>query len=233
MGGKMKLKSPRTIHLVGSGVTTSAEHIDFDSLIGRHITLEEKVDGTETSFHFDDDLKLTVRERANDLEINKRGGAEKLFDPLKDFLQRIEDDLFDVIDTRYVIYGMWCLAVHEIEYDKLPDYFLEFDVQDKATGEFLSTKRRRELLAPLQLKSVAVLYKGLARFDMHPRTFVGPSNYGTSLMEGVYGKVENDDIVTGRFKWIRPEFIRAIIDRGQHWRAAVIRKNRLADQSPT
>jgi hypothetical protein len=226
----MKLKSPRTPHLIGSGLRPGDDHIDFQDIVGKHVVLEEKVDGSETSFHFDEDLNLVVRERANALDINKRGGAEKHFDTLKDFLLIMQDDLYDVIDTRYLVYGMWCLAVHEIEYDRLPHYFLEFDVQDKSTSEFLSTKHRKELLAPLQLKSVAILYEGLAHADKHPSSFVGASNYGPSMMEGVYGKVEDDDFVTGRFKWIRPEFIQSIIDRGQHWKAAGLRKNRIADE---
>jgi hypothetical protein len=45
-----------------------------------------------------------------------------------------------------VLYGEWLYAKHTIFYDRLPQYFLEFDVLDLESDAFLSTARRRELL---------------------------------------------------------------------------------------
>jgi len=52
------------------------------------------------------------------------------------------------------MYGEWLYAKHTIYYDQLPAYFLEFDVLDMQIGEFLSTARRRELLAGLPVAAV-------------------------------------------------------------------------------
>jgi len=48
-------------------------------------------------------------------------------------------------------------------------------------------------------------------------------------MEGVYGKVENADIVISRFKWVRADFIQAIIDGNEHWKDRDLIRNRLCE----
>jgi len=117
-----------------------------------------------------------------------------------------------------------------IFYDRLPSYLLEFDVQDKQTGDFLSTTRRRKLLEGMPVFHINVLYKGEAIDAVHPKRFMGQSRYCSSnvpaqdhldvsgQMEGVYGKIEDAEKVTRRFKWVRADFIQGIIDGGRHWK---------------
>lgn len=239
------LKSPRTPHLVGSGIPTSGEHkdrVDWTSLAGRFVVLEEKIDGSEVSFHFDGDANLIGRERVNSIDLNRRGGAEAHLDLFKDFLQQNTDTLFERIEDRYVVYAEWCAVVHTIYYDALPAYLIECDMQDKASGEFLSTERRRELLFGLPVVSAHVLFSGIASGSPHPSAMVSRSCYSsgntaasfaeatkqitssssfvdsTGRAEGVYGKVEEDGIVTGRFKFIREDFVRMIVDGKVHWK---------------
>ena len=38
------------------------------------------------------------------------------------------------------------------------------------------------------------------------------------LMEGLYIKWEEDGIVKRRYKFVRPEFVKAILSYGKHWR---------------
>jgi hypothetical protein len=238
----IKLKSPRTPHLSGSGLPghdNDSDRVKWASVIGECIILEEKVDGSEVSFHFDEDANLIVRERANNLDMNKRGGTEKIYDELKDWLLSTQDELFDRLQDRFMIYGMWCLAAHAISYDKLPSYLLEFDIQDKATGEFLSTPRRRELLRAIPVQHICVLYEGTASSCVHPKHFIGKSRYcsdrvpsqenldSSGVMEGVYGKIEDAETVTGRFKWIRADFIQGIVESNQHWKDRPLVQNQL------
>ncbi len=240
----IKLKSPRTPHLSGSGLAghdNDSDRMAWTAILGKHVVLEEKVDGSEVSFHFDADANLILRERANNLDLRKRGGGEKVYDGLKDWIGLHQDELFDMIQDRFMIYGMWCLAAHTIFYDRLPDYFLEFDVQDKLTGNFLSTARRRKMFAATPIKQVHVLFEGEATDAVHPKDLVEASRYcsdqvpaqakldTSGRMEGVYGKVENSDIVIGRFKWVRSDFIQAIIDGNEHWKDRDLIRNRLCE----
>ncbi len=154
------------------------------------------------------------------------------------------------------MYGEWVYAKHTVYYDALPHYFLEFDVLDTRTGDFLSTPRRRALLEPLPIASVPVLHEGTLRTHAELVAFVGPSRFKTSTwrdrlaeevraleldvaralaetdasseMEGLYIKVEDEDRVIERLKWVRHGFLTSVADSGTHWLARPIVPNRLA-----
>lgn len=243
------LRSPRTPHLVGSGIPDSGEgraRLEWSDLSGRHVVLEEKIDGSEVSFHFDADARLVCRERSSETAIGTRGGQERHLDALKDWLLLREDALFDRIGDRYLVYAEWCAFAHRIFYDRLPSYLVECDVQDKRTGEFLSTARRLELLDGLDMVNAPVLFEGTATAAVHPCALVTRSAFCSESavdhvsavdvpldlsgkMEGVYGKIEEEDRVVARFKWIRRDFVRSIVDGGSHWKDRRLVPNLLAD----
>ena len=85
-----------------------------------------------------------------------------------------------MLGSRYLLYGEWLYARHTIYYDALPHYFLEFDVLDRSTGEFLSTDRRRELLSGVPIVSAPVLWRGVAKPALHIQHLITPSNFRTA-----------------------------------------------------
>jgi hypothetical protein len=245
----ISLKSPRTTHLVGSGIPGSgdaSERLRWENICGRFVVLEEKIDGSEVSFHFDADANLIGRERANVIDLSARGGAERHLDGFKDWLAQRADEFFERIEDRYIVYAEWCAIAHCILYDRLPDFFIECDMQDKLTGEFLSTDRRMHLLDGLGVVSAPILHSGIATQHVEPSVLVEqsafcsvdpagawqsmPVNRGKVLdrdrfdvsgtAEGVYGKIEEGGVVVARFKWIRGDFVRRIVEGGRHWKAA-------------
>ena len=156
----VQLKTPGTPHLVGSGIPTSgnpAERVRWQDICGRNVVLEEKIDGSEVSFHFDSDANLIARERANPIDLAVRGGAERHLDAFKDWIALRADGFFERIEDRYVVYAEWCAIAHCILYDALPGFFIECDVQEKDTGAFLSTARRMDLLEGLGILHAPVL----------------------------------------------------------------------------
>jgi hypothetical protein len=260
------LRYPRTYHLDGSGLTgssSSRDRLAWNDLRSRNIILEEKMDGSETSFEFTDELEPILRYRGSPLDLNSRGGAEKQFDRFKDWFELHADSFFDRIETRYRVYGEWLFAAHRVFYDALPSHFLEFDVLDLRDGHFLDTPRRQELFWPLGLiSSVSVLAEGIGETVGHPSHCVGPSVFKsatwrqsavlaasragvspeafmaridpTDLSEGVYGKVEENGEVVLRFKWVRPDFVSSIITSGRHWKDMPLVPNQLLnDPAPT
>ena len=48
-------------------------------------------------------------------------------------------------------------------------------------------------------------------------------------MEGLYIKVEEDGRTVARYKWVRPDFLTAILDSGTHWLDRPLVANGLAD----
>lgn len=64
------------------------------------------------------------------------------------------DILYQVLGSRYVMYGEWMYAKHSVFYDALPHYFLEFDILDRKRGCFLDTPSRRKLTCQMPVASV-------------------------------------------------------------------------------
>jgi RNA ligase len=137
-------------------------------------------------------------------------------------------------------------AKHTVFYDALPHYFLEFDIWDRELGVFLSTERRHEMLAGGPVMSVPVLQMGQFASLKEITKLVRPSLYkseqwhekieikgsetdGSDFSEGLYLKWEEDGIVKDRYKWVRPDFVQAILDSKTHWMARQIVPNLLAE----
>ena len=239
-------KYPRTHHIEGSGLQPGDEDlsiIPFSHLADRHLIVEEKMDGANCAISFTEDGRLLLQSRGHYLT---GGLRERQFDLLKSWAGRYSGELWEILGARYVMYGEWLYAKHTIFYTDLPHYFLEFDILDTATSTFLSTARRRELLraAPFVVP-VHVLSEGMLPSLEALRSLVGPSLFisgdhlarvrtlchakgydaaqamretdGSALMEGLYVKVEEDGVVTERYKFIRASFLQTVLDSQSHW----------------
>jgi hypothetical protein len=249
-------KYPRTHHLEGSRLQPGDEDLSavpFARLAGRFLVVEEKLDGANTGLSFDADGKLWLQSRGHFLT---GGVREKHFHLFKQWANAHTAALRPALADRYVLYGEWLYAKHTIFYDRLPHYFLEFDVLDTQIGAFLSTERRRELLAGLPIASVPVLRTGPAWTLQELVALIGPSLYKgpdwrerlTAVcaargvdgdhawaetdhfdqMEGLYLKVEEGGRVVERYKYIRPSFLTSVVDSGTHWLKRPIVPNQLA-----
>ncbi|MBY0459126.1 MAG: RNA ligase family protein [Gemmataceae bacterium] len=248
-------KYPRTRHLVGSRFQPGDEDLDavpMSELKGKHVVIEEKMDGANCGVSFGENLELLLQSRGHFLT---GGPREKQFDLFKQWTGALADRLLDCLTDRHVMYGEWLYAKHTVYYDALPHYFMEFDILDTTTGEFLDTPRRAELLAALPVKPVKVLFAGEFPGEEELRALVGPSYFITEdapsqfredvarlgwdveravrqtdlsgSMEGLYLKVEEGGVVKERFKFVRAEFLQLVTADG-HWQDRPLIPNRLA-----
>ena len=246
---------PRTTHLDGSGLQAddSPDTVAMSALAGRHVVIEEKMDGANSGIRFDaDSLELRLQSRGHYLT---GGGRERQFDLFKRWAAAASDKLFDALGTRYQLYGEWVYAKHTIFYDALPHYFLEFDILDLEAGGFLDTPRRAEVLRGLPVVPVRVLHAGLWPGEAAALALVGPSGFITpdagevldadtaalgwnvdltrrqtdlsGRMEGLYVKVEEGGEVTERYKFVRRGFLQTAVGEG-HWQDRPIIPNKLA-----
>ncbi len=245
MAAPALLKYPRTHHLEGSRLQPGDEDLDsvpFARVAGRFLVVEEKYDGSNAGLRFDGDGRLWLQSRGHFL---LGGEREKHFHLFKQWAHVHAPALHAVLGDRYLLYGEWLYARHTVFYDRLPHYFLEFDVFDTADGAFLSTARRRELLAGVPVVPVPVLRSGPARSLDELTALVGPSlskgpdwrrhlaeaaaargvdperawkeTDPSDLMEGLYVKVEEDGKVVERYKFVRASFLGAVGRSGGHW----------------
>jgi hypothetical protein len=248
-------KYPRTPHLEGSRLQPGDEDlhsVPFADLAGRYLVAEEKCDGANAGIRFDAAGRLWLQSRGHFLT---GGPREKHFNLFKQWAHGHADALRTLLGSRYVLYGEWLYAKHTIFYDRLPHYFLEFDILDTQTGDFLSTPRRHDFLAGSPVVSVPVLRSGPAEALEELTALVGPSVFKSpdwrerltevctsrglnaeqvwketdrsDLMEGLYLKLEEGGRVVGRSKYIRATFLTSVLDSGGHWLKRPIVPNQL------
>lgn len=214
----------------------------YASLAGRFIVVEEKLDGANAGVSFGAGGELLLQSRGHYLA---GGGRERQFSIFKKWAAAHEDALLRCLGDRYVMYGEWMGKKHSVFYNCLPHLFCEFDLYDRQTKSFLSTAARRALLGPTPVLPVPVLYAGLAptRYAdllglLQPslaRTARWKADFEASvqregldlakcwrqadkseLAEGLYIKVEENGIVEARYKWVRSDFVQAILDSNMH-----------------
>lgn len=251
-------KYPRTRHIEGSRKQAGDEDLNsvkFTEIRGKYLVLEEKIDGANCGISFGEDGKLYLQSRGHFLN---GGYGERQFDMLKVWAERFRDGLWQALGSRYVMYGEWMFAKHTVFYDRLPHYFMEFDIFDKKQQCFFSTAKRRKILenAPF-VRSVPVLKAG--RYERLPdiTRLIGYSNFISEepakalqeqcrkyrvdaertreqtdlsgIMEGIYIKVEEGDYTVDRLKYVRHSFLNSILDSESHWMNRPMVANRLAE----
>ena len=249
-------KYPRTRHIAGSGIQAGDDDLhvaQWSELAGKHLVVEEKMDGANCGISFEQAGHLRLQSRGHYLA---GGPRERQFELLKSWAARYTAELRALLGQRYVLYGEWCYGKHSIFYTDLPHYLLEFDLYDSQNNVFLATERRRELLrgAPF-VSSVRVLHAGQLATLTALQALIGPSaciatNHRSQLrdaalaagldpdaalcetdpsglMEGLYIKVEADGVVTERYKFVRAGFLQTVLDSGSHWMDRPLLPNRL------
>jgi hypothetical protein len=234
------VKYPRTPHLFGSAGTAddkrlgereSAAFIADDSLI-----VEEKIDGTNVGVHFSADGAMNLQSRGHLIA----DGMHPQYDLLKQWAAVKRPVLEAMLEDRFILFGEWLYAKHSVLYKRLPHYFFEFDIYDKGTGTFLDLEARLTLLEGTGLSTVPVVHRGALDRD-RLSALIGPSRFDAefenpltgrtdALMEGLYLRTEAGGVVTGRAKFVRPEFVEKI-KQSEHWQHRAMVPNRLDDSA--
>ena len=249
-------KYPRTPHLEGSRLQPGDEdlsQVPFSYIKGKHLVVEEKIDGANTAVSFSAEGELLMQSRGHYLT---GGYRERHYNLMKQWANIHQDAFFDVLGTRYIMYGEWMYAKHTVYYDKLPHYFLEFDIFDREKQIFLSTERRHEMLKDLPVVSVPVLKTGAFQNKEELISLLGKSNYispnktlslreiskklnldverqvretdASDTMEGLYIKIEENGQVIDRLKYVRASFTQTVDVSQTHWLDRPIVPNGLA-----
>lgn len=124
-----------------------------------------------------------------------------------------------------MLFGEWCAARHSLGYDRLPDWFLLFDVYDRSQGRFWSAPRRNELAAALGLVTVPLLLEGRFTLPQLKDALLGQhSQFRQGALEGIVIRRESAEWCEARAKLVRPDFTQAI---EEHWSRRRIEWNRL------
>lgn len=217
-------KFPSTPHLAtmpgvdirGDKVLTESER---DNFLTHEVTVEEKVDGANLGLSFDAYGNIRAQNRGAYLHLPGSGQWKKL----GEWLALHTDALFEHLSGRYILFGEWCYAQHSISYDRLPDWFLAFDIYDREERRFLSTMHRDRILAKIHISKVPGIARGRFTY-LEIQELLSLSKLTNQPAEGIYLRIDNGDWLEQRAKLVRPEFIQAV---EHHWSRSTMRTNRL------
>jgi RNA ligase len=231
-------KYPRTPHLLGSRGTSDDKHLgereSHSFLADPSLIVEEKLDGTNVGIHFGGDGAMILQCRGHLIT----EGMHPQYDLFKQWAATKTPILEERLADRLILFGEWVYARHSIHYRRLPHYFFEFDVFDKERREFLSLERRLTVIEGTGILTVPVIHRGPLDGDQL-ECLIGPSSFDSVFdnpltrqtddrMEGLYLRTEAHGVVTGRAKFVRPEFVEKVKE-SEHWQYQAVTANRLED----
>jgi hypothetical protein len=224
---------PRTRHLPWKPnakrddliATEKEAAIIFES---ENVFVEEKIDGASVGISVVDGHPV-VRNRNHILNKGydrRRTAAKMQFAAIWNWFYANQDKFQALMELAgpVTVYGEWLWAVHGLEYDQLPAYFIPYDLFDHNDRVYRATNLTREWLELAGFATVPLLHRGtVASYEDLEAFTLAPSPFTTlAPREGIYVKVTDGKQIVQRFKMVRRDFI-----QGEHWSHREIKKNQL------
>jgi atypical dual specificity phosphatase len=219
------IKFPRTRHLANLGSATRDDLLlskeEIKSFLNTLVYVEEKIDGANLGISIKD-YKLVAQNRSHYVN----SGYHAQFKLLDQWLMDHSADLWTILeDENHILYGEWVYAKHSIPYDNLPDYFIAFDLYDKAEGRFYSRERLEAKLEGTSIKLIPIIKHDKFKSDADLVKLVhNKSKFYDGEIEGLYVRRCNDRWLEERAKIVRSDFICG----DDHWSKGILTKNKLA-----
>lgn len=215
-------KYNRTFHLPWSPGVTNDDKIasSVSSLLNTDIIITEKMDGSNTSLELEGCFARTHSGPPNH--------------PSFDGLKALHSTVRFLIPKWYQLFGEWLYAKHSIYYDKLPHYFLMFNVReynDEGKGFWYDWEEVRMWADEINVSTVPVLFEGRVASEAALKELTlsfmeQPSVYGDTR-EGVVvrdaGFFKDKDFSEKVMKMVRANHVQT----SEHWRNQEIVKNSL------
>ena len=220
-------KFPSTPHLawLGSGTVRDDKVLtetEVERFLERPLVVEEKVDGANLGISMDPSRGLRFQNRGQWLKGKLTGQWERL----RGWAAEHEGRLREVLPAHHILFGEWCYARHAVNYDRLPDWFLAFDVYDSASARFWSANRRSALAATAGVSAVPELARGVFRREDLLAMLDGRSTLNSNFREGLYLRREQNDCLVERAKLVRADFTQAL---SEHWTKRAMVLNQVRD----
>lgn len=217
---------PHTPHLtwLGAGSPRDDKVLsppEVETLLADPVRVEEKLDGANLGLSFGSDNTLRAQNRGQYLTKPYTGQ----FSRLSGWLGMHEWQWRDQFSPNLILFGEWCAARHSLDYAELPDWFVLFDVYDRAARRFWSGTRRNALASKLNLAAAPTLLDAKTELDQLT-TLVdnAASRFRDGPLEGIVIRRDSDDWCEARAKLVRGEFSQVI---DEHWRSRAIEWNRV------
>ena len=174
--------------------------------------VQEKVDGANMGVSWTSGPVL--RNRNNILKkgyIEKGTPAKLQFRPAWNWIHENGKDIRNIskeLMTPVTIYGEWMLAKHSLEYDKLPDWFLAYDIYLPEERKFLSPEAFENIMSETKInfiKSEKVTFNDISDVVKWSEK---PSEYRKGIREGIVIKTSSNGYLDDSFKVVNRYFVR-------------------------
>lgn len=223
---KVSPEYPRIPHLIGRS-NLYDDDIEVNIKYGFDAYVQEKVDGSNCGISWAADGPI-LRNRKHVL---RKGfpcttPAKMQFVPAWNWLHEREDDLRNIMynwEGQVTIYGEWMFAKHSIGYEKLPDYFLAYDIWSCDEKKFISPNVCKHLLEGTSIQWIDAQKIRVNSFNDLKTILDEPSDYREGSKEGIVVKKTDGDWITKTFKVVRNDFKRA----DETWNEKELEKNKL------
>lgn len=222
---------PRTRHLPHKANTakgdTIASKADCNAVfMSDLVTVEEKIDGANTGMClFKGNPIIRNRNHILNKAFTQRKTAAKMqFASIHNWFYANMDKfeaLNELLGFEAAVYGEWMFAVHGIQYTKLPEVWIPYDIFDWQAGKFVDTAHVRAALKEVGFWTPPLLYSGkVESWEQLEALCNQKSEWSDEVREGIYVKVSSDRWVTDRFKMVRVGF-----SQGAKWSDDRITRN--------
>ena len=196
----------------------SLSNKEVQQLLTGYIVITEKMDGANTGFY----------KRNNKFYPQKRrGNVDDSHEQFKFFRKQWMYNNYEKLENlpdNIVIYGELMKCVHTIYYDKLPDWFLVFDIWDLKKEKYLNWIEVVSICEKAGLFTVPYIGCADQKLSTHELGLLVPkeSKYG-DIAEGIVIKNYKKQV---RGKIVKSEFVKKV-DESDHWKKLPIRYNKL------
>ena len=211
------MKYPRTFHLPWSpgGTNDDKKIASVDCLLGEKIVITEKIDGSNICFTH---RNVFARSHSGPPKHKSFNHAKAMHSQIK---KHIPED--------HWLFGEWCFALHDIQYNALPSFFLLFGVL--IGKEWQSWNYVQEVALAFGLSTVPELYSGIITSELllkekTEQLAKGCSEFGDDIKEGVVVRKYNSfkQFPTSVAKWVRKDHPR---NKDSHWMFKALVKQKL------
>lgn len=222
---------PHTPHLhwLGNKVPRNDKVLSPDEvsdLLDGEVVVEEKIDGSNMGISLGIDGNFLFQKRGDYLHSPFTGE----FKHLERWLRLHENELFECLDTRLIAFGEWMAARHGLAFDRLPDWWILFDLYDRNEECFYSTRRRNKWAQKAGVAVVPEVAKGhFTSEELIKLSFNTQSRFRSGELEGLIVRRENERWLEQRAKLVHADFIQTI---GTHWSSKTIEWNRIDPEVP-
>lgn len=119
-------------------------------------------------------------------------------------IRKIQNELMSPV----TIYGEWMLAKHSLEYDKLTDWFLAYDIYLVEEGRFLSPEAFQNVMSGTNIKFIKSEEVTFNNISDVVEWSERKSDYRSGIREGIVIKTSSNGYLDESFKVVNRYFTR-------------------------